>query len=68
MREDYFEEVKEEYEEIRQEHYDSLKVKEETPPSESFSYCLCSINIDLIINRLNPKIYYVNQEGFKHKS
>lgn len=27
VREEYFEELKEEYEEIRQEHYDSLKVR-----------------------------------------
>jgi len=29
VREEYFEELKEEYEEIRQEHYNSLKVKME---------------------------------------
>lgn len=27
MREEYFEDLKEEYEEIRQDHYDSLKVR-----------------------------------------
>ncbi len=27
VREEYFEDLKEEYEEIRQEHYDSLKVR-----------------------------------------
>lgn len=27
MREEYFDELKEEYEEIRQEHYDSLRVR-----------------------------------------
>lgn len=26
MREEYFEDIKEEYEEVRQDHYDSLKV------------------------------------------
>lgn len=27
MREEYFEDIKEEYEEVRQDHYDSLKVR-----------------------------------------